>query len=66
VVGEKGFLHTSSATTPVSFAVLAPGQIKTVTWKVTPPTTENGGAGLVLQASYDAPDHACTRCRWPC
>jgi hypothetical protein len=49
---------TSSATSPVSFAVLTPGQTKTVTWKVTPPTTENGGAGVILQASYDAPDHA--------
>jgi len=49
---------TSSALTTTSIADLAPGQTRTQTWRVTPPTTANGGAGLVLAASYDAPAHA--------
>lgn len=49
---------TSNATTPTSFADLSPGQTETVSWNVTPPATANGGAGVVLQASYDAPGSA--------
>jgi hypothetical protein len=49
---------TSSATSPTSIADLAPGQTQTQTWSVTPPATANGGAGVVLAASYDAPAQA--------
>jgi hypothetical protein len=49
---------TSTATTPTTFAVLDPGQSEPVTWHVTPPATANGGAGVVVAASYDAPDSA--------
>jgi hypothetical protein len=49
---------TTSATTPTTFTDLAPGQTGTVTWHVTPPANANGGAGITIQASYDAPDNA--------
>ena len=49
---------TTSATAPTAFSALAPGQSETVTWNVTPPATANGGAGVVVAASYDAPDNA--------
>jgi len=48
---------TSSAPPPAT-KVLAPGQTETMTWKVTPPANANGGAGVILTASYDAPHHA--------
>ena len=48
----------SAATAPTTFAALDPGQSETVTWHVTPPATANGGAGVVVAASYDAPDSA--------
>ncbi|HZR49358.1 MAG TPA: NEW3 domain-containing protein [Streptosporangiaceae bacterium] len=49
---------TVAATTPTAIASLAPGQAQTVTWNVTPPADGNGGQGLVIQASYTAPDNA--------
>jgi hypothetical protein len=51
---------TSSLTTATQAQVssLNPGHSETVTWNVTPPADVNGGAGLVVSAGYDAPDHA--------
>ena len=52
---------TSTATTPVSFGVIAPGQTRTVTWDVTPPadmSAPTSSNGLIADASYTAPDHA--------
>jgi hypothetical protein len=52
---------TSTATTPASFTVVAPGQTKTVTWDVTPPATMAAGTtsnGLVADATYSAPADA--------
>ena len=49
---------TSAATTPTSFTALNPGQSESVTWNLTPPATANGGAGVVVTASYGAPDNA--------
>jgi hypothetical protein len=46
---------TKAQTGPAS---LDPGQSETLTWHVTPPATANGGVGVVLTTSYDAPDHA--------
>ena len=48
----------SQPVTPASFAGIAPGQKETVTWNVTPPADANGGNGLVVSASYNAPDSA--------
>jgi hypothetical protein len=52
---------TTSATTPATFAVIAPGQTKTVTWDVTPPATMTAGTssnGVIVDATYSAPDDA--------
>jgi len=52
---------TISATTAVSFAVIAPDETKTVTWDVTPPATMAAGTssnGLVADATYSAPADA--------
>jgi hypothetical protein len=49
---------TSQPTTPAAFSVIAPGQTETVTFDVTPPAGATGGNGLVVTASYDAPDNA--------
>ncbi len=46
---------TVTATSPVSFASLAPGQKVTASWSVTPPSGANGGAGLIVSGSYTAP-----------
>jgi hypothetical protein len=45
---------TVTATSATSFATVAPGSAKTVTWSVTPPADENGSDGLVVSASYAA------------
>jgi hypothetical protein len=50
-----GWTVTKAQTGPAS---LDPGQSETLTWHVTPPATANGGVGVVLTTSYDAPDHA--------
>ncbi len=44
-----------SGTSPASFAAIAPGETKTVTWDVTPPATASGGNGVIVSAAYDAP-----------
>jgi len=49
---------TATTTSPTSFATLTPGQTQTVTWKITPAAKANGGAGVVINASYAAPDSA--------
>jgi hypothetical protein len=49
---------TSTPATAVSFAVIGPGQAQTVSWNVTPPSSANGGSGLIVSASYGAPDAA--------
>jgi hypothetical protein len=49
---------TVSATTPASFAALAPGASATVTYDVTPAADATGGSGLVATADYNAPDSA--------
>jgi hypothetical protein len=45
---------TSTPTTAASFAASGPGQTQTVSWNVTPPSSANGGSGLIVSASYDA------------
>jgi hypothetical protein len=49
---------TTSATSPVSFSSIGPGQSETVSWNVTPADDATGGNGLVVSASYTAPDNA--------
>jgi hypothetical protein len=49
---------TSQATSPASFTAIHPGQAKTVTWSVTPPSDGNGGTGVVVSAAYAAPAQA--------
>jgi hypothetical protein len=51
---------TSSATSPVSFASIAPGKTETATWSVTPSDDATGGAGLIVAASYNAGPGAAT------
>jgi hypothetical protein len=46
---ESGW--TAQATSPTSFASIAPGDTETATFSVTPPDI-NGGAGVVVSASY--------------
>jgi hypothetical protein len=48
----------SQATSPASFTVIGPGQSKAVSWNVTPPADASGGNGLVVSATYTAPDDA--------
>lgn len=48
----------AQATTPASFASIGPGETRTVSWNVTPAADANGGYGLVVSASYGAPDGA--------
>jgi len=43
---------TVQAMSPSSFASIAPGDTETVTYSVTPPAAANGGAGVVVSASY--------------
>jgi hypothetical protein len=52
---------TTSATNAASFAAIAPGQTKVVTWAVTPPAslpTPTAANGVIVDASYSAPDSA--------
>ena len=50
---------TGWTTSPaVAVGNIAPGKAADVTFDVTPPTTANGGNGLVATATYDAPDQA--------
>ncbi len=49
---------TTSATSPASFSSIAAGQSETVSWNVTPADDATGGNGLVVSASYTAPDSA--------
>ncbi|HEX6453653.1 MAG TPA: NEW3 domain-containing protein [Trebonia sp.] len=49
---------TTSAAAAASFAAIAPGQSETVTYDVTPAASAIGGNGLVVNATYDAPDNA--------
>ncbi|MGH3261484.1 MAG: NEW3 domain-containing protein [Trebonia sp.] len=43
---------TVEATSATSFASVAPGATKTVSYSATPPTDANGGDGFVVSASY--------------
>ena len=47
---------TTSAASPASFNAIAPGKSETVTYDVTPSATASGGNGLVVNATYNAPD----------
>jgi hypothetical protein len=49
---------TTSAASPASFTAIAPGKAATVTYDVTPPAGAIGGNGLVVDATYSAPDKA--------
>jgi hypothetical protein len=49
---------TASAAGTDSFASIAPGKSETVTYDVTPSANASGGSGLVVNATYDAPDDA--------
>jgi NPCBM-associated, NEW3 domain of alpha-galactosidase len=43
---------------PASFDAIEPGQSKTVTWSVTPPSDATGGNGLIVSTSYQADNSA--------
>jgi hypothetical protein len=49
---------TVQAAGPASFGRIGPGQSETVSWNVTPADDATGGNGLVVAASYTAPDNA--------
>ena len=49
---------TTSAATPATVASIAPGKSATVTYDVTPSASAAGGNGLVVNATYSAPDNA--------
>ena len=49
---------TVTATSPASFATVAPGQQETTSWQVTPAAGADGGYGLIATAGYTAPDSA--------
>jgi NPCBM-associated, NEW3 domain of alpha-galactosidase/NedA-like, galactose-binding domain len=48
----------TQATSPASFDAIEPGQSKTVTWSVTPPSDATGGNGLIVSTSYQADNAA--------
>jgi NPCBM-associated, NEW3 domain of alpha-galactosidase len=49
---------TVTATSPASFAAVAPGQQETTSWQVTSAAGADGGYRLIASAGYTAPDSA--------
>ncbi|HWG15902.1 MAG TPA: NEW3 domain-containing protein [Streptosporangiaceae bacterium] len=53
-----GWTATVDGSGNPSLGTLKAGQSKTVTWAIAPPATASGGAGIVVDATYTAPENA--------